>query len=180
MRRITLVAMVFAVLVSAGCAERAPVAYDCELAPESTRTIGVAGVSFDKVAFKRAEKKATYIASAASASSSGSGSSSASLFARAVASAPLAFESSTRLELTVRKNGKPASGAKATVICTYSSGAGKQSITYKMTSGADGTATTQIVGSPYGAPTKVTISGYVIVDGQRVTLMGIGYRTNGS
>ena len=181
-RRILLVALVM-LLVLAGCSKPVTAQYESALTREATSVAGLAETGIMPTAFKVAEKKRTEIAvstgSGATAGSSGA-SGNGAYRATVIGIGPIGGDNTATLFLTVSRAEKPVPGARATVTCTYVSGDGRQSQSYTMTTGADGRATKAVSATPYGSATKVTISGYVLADGSRVTLKGVGYRTTGS
>jgi uncharacterized surface anchored protein len=174
-RRVLLVALAMS-LVLAGCSKPVTARYETSVA-------GLPEIAATPIAFKAAEKKDTAVAIATSSGATGGSvvqSTSGTYYARVVGQGPLHGSNTAYLSLTVTRAGKAVSGAKATVTCTYVCAAGRQSRSYTMTTGSDGSATKEILATPYTLDTKVTISGYVLVDGSRVSINGIGFRVTGS
>lgn len=170
-----------------GCTAAPNIDYRAALLEESTRTVGLSETTLTPVAFKVVAKSDTPIASEgdiASGSSSGASSVTGGLSGlRASAWAtPSSPSSSGSVTITVKvlsTDGKPVSGAKATLTLTYQSmaGAGTQKKTITITTNSSGTGSKTLAATPFSGPTMVSIWGTATGGGTSGGVRGSGYST---
>lgn len=180
MRHRMLSVVLVVLLVLCGCTDPQAVDYKTSLSRDATMSVGVGEVTMTPVVFRIAEKKETVLVDATGTGASGgtSGGASGSYYARVTPSGVARSTGSIELILMVSsKSGDKVSGAKAMVTCTYTADGDRQSKTYTMITDAHGFATKTVDATPFDRASKVTISGYAIVNGTRVPLNGVGYST---
>ncbi|PKQ37791.1 MAG: hypothetical protein CVT59_05855 [Actinobacteria bacterium HGW-Actinobacteria-1] len=180
MRHRVLGVALVALLVLCGCTDPLAVNFKGSLSREATTSVGVGETTVTPVVFKVAEKKDTVVAEPASPGTGGGtgGGASGSYYARVTPSGVARSTGTIELILMVSsKSGDKVSGAKAMVTCTYTADGDRQSKTYTMTTDAHGFATKIVDATPFDRASKVTISGYAVVNGTRVPINGVGYST---